>query len=284
MVDGKLIDDAVSLVRRRWTVSPQVGVILGTGLGGLVEDIEVEEDFDFGEIPGFAPATATGHRGRLVCGRLGDSPVVALDGRLHRYEGHDASQITRGVRLLHQLGAGGLIVSNASGGVNPELLPGDLLVMESHINLMFLQAGPRGQGVADDMEWADRPGRWRTSPYYRPWIERAMATASAGGFRATTGTYVAMTGPNYETRAEYRMVRCIGGDVVGMSTVPEVTVASQLGMKVLGLSAVTNVSGPEHQEGASAEAVVEMARSVQPAMRAIVTAIMAGENYPDSSQ
>ena len=179
MVDGQLIDDAVALVRRRWTVSPQLGIILGTGLGELVEDIQVEETFTFGEIPGFTPATATGHRGRLVCGRLGDRPVVALDGRLHRYEGHDASQITRGVRLLHQLGAGGLIVSNASGGVNPELLPGDLLVMESHINLMFLQAGTRGQGAADDMEWADRPGRWRTSPYHRPWIETAMATAAA---------------------------------------------------------------------------------------------------------
>jgi len=284
VVDGQLIDDAVALVRCRWSVSPQMGIILGTGLGELVEDIQVEETFDFGEIPGFTPATATGHRGRLVCGRLGDRPVVALDGRLHRYEGHDASQITRGVRLLRQLGAGGLIVSNASGGVNPELLPGDLLVMESHINLMFLQARCPGQGVASDMAGTDRPGRWRTSPYHRPWIETAMATAAAGGFRATTGTYVAMTGPNYETRAEYRMVRCIGGDVVGMSTVPEVTVASQLGMKVLGLSAVTNVSDPEQQEGASAEAVVEMARSVQPAMRAIVTAIVAGESHSDSSQ
>ncbi|MFP6650439.1 MAG: purine-nucleoside phosphorylase, partial [Pirellulaceae bacterium] len=242
-MDGQLLDEAIDLVRSRWTAIPQVGIILGTGLGELVEDLQVEEIFEFDELPGFVPATALGHRGRLVCGRLNGIPLVVLDGRLHHYEGHDAEQITLGVHLFDQLGAGGLIVSNASGGVNPELAAGDLLVMESHINLMFLQ-------VEDpSSSHLERAGRILVDPYHRPWIEMALGVAFEKGFRATAGTYVAMTGPNYETRAEHRMVRLIGGDVVGMSTVPEVIVASRLGMKVLGLSAVTNVADPEATDG-----------------------------------
>jgi purine-nucleoside phosphorylase len=284
VVDGQLIDEAVDLVRSRWTASPRVGIILGTGLGELVEEIDIEEVLEFSDLPGFTSTTALGHRGRLVCGRLDGQPVVVLDGRLHRYEGHDARQITRPVHLFHRLGAGGLIVSNASGGVNPQLLPGDLLVMDSHVNLMFMRI--EHAGVGDGSEWVSpiRQGRLGASPYHQPWVDAAMEVAAAGGFRAMAGTYVAMTGPNYETRAEYRMVRCIGGDVVGMSTVPEVIVASRLGMKVLGLSAVTNVSDPDHLQEASAEKVVEVARSVQPAMRAIVAAIVAGESQLDSSQ
>jgi len=284
VADGQWIDEAVALVRRRWTPSPRVGIILGTGLGELVEELDIEAVFEFCDLPGFTSTTALGHRGRLVCGRLDGQPVVVLDGRLHRYEGHDAGQITRPVHLFHRLGAGGLIVSNASGGVNPQLLPGDLLVMDSHINLMFMRIEHPGQGAGGELALPGRQGRWRASPYHQPWIDTAMAVAAAGKFRAMTGTYVAMTGPNYETRAEYRMVRRIGGDVVGMSTVPEVTVASYLGMKVLGLSAVTNVSDPDHLQEASADKVVEVARSVQPAMRAIVAAIVAGEGQLDSSQ
>ena len=284
MADGQWIDEAVVLVRRRWTPSPRVGIILGTGLGELVEELDIEAVFEFCDLPGFTSTTALGHRGRLVCGRLDGQPVAVLDGRLHRYEGHDAGQITRPVHLFHRLGAGGLIVSNASGGVNPQLLPGDLLVMDSHINLMFMRIEHPGQGAGGELALPGREGRGQASPYHQPWIDTAMAVAAAGKFRAMTGTYVAMTGPNYETRAEYRMVRRIGGDVVGMSTVPEVTVASHLGMKVLGLSAVTNVADPDHLQGASADKVVEVARSVQPAMRAIVAAIVAGEGQLDSSQ
>ncbi len=277
-MDGQLIDEAVDLVRSRWASTPLVGIILGTGLGGLVEDIEVEEIFEFDELPGFVPATALGHRGRLVCGRLDGKPLVALDGRLHHYEGHDAGQITLGVHLFDRLGAGGLIVSNASGGVNPELTAGDLLVMESHINLMFLQVGDPSSSNQE------RAGRMLADPYHPAWIETALGVALERGFRATAGTYVAMTGPNYETRAEYQMVRRIGGDVVGMSTVPEVIVASRLGMKVLGLSAVTNVADPEATDGTTAGEVIEVARSLQPAMRAIVAAIVTGEAQADSSQ
>jgi len=284
VVDGELIDEAVDVVRSRWTATPLVGIILGTGLGELVENIQVEETFEFSDLPGFLPTTALGHRGRLVCGRLDGLPVVALDGRLHHYEGHDAGQITVGVRLFHGLGARGLIVSNASGGVNPELVAGDLLVMDSHINLMFLQVDDPPCNDADQVELPDRAGRMSAAgPYHLPWIDAALGVASEKGFRAMAGTYVAMTGPNYETRAEYRMVRSIGGDVVGMSTVPEVTVASRLGMKVLGLSAVTNVADPATTGGTSAGEVIEVARSVQPAMRAIVAAIVAGESQPDSS-
>ena len=170
-MDGQLIDEAVDLVRSRWDSMPLVGIILGTGLGGLVEDIEVEEIFEFDELPGFVPATALGHRGRLVCGRLDGKPLVVLDGRLHHYEGHDAGQITLGVHLFHRLGAGGLIVSNASGGVNPELTAGDLLVMESHINLMFLQ-------VEDpSSSHQDRAGRMLADPYHPAWIETALGVA-----------------------------------------------------------------------------------------------------------
>ena len=275
MIDGQLIDEAVSLVRSRWEPSPVLGIILGTGLGELVEDIDIEQVFDFDEIPGLSPTTALGHRGRLVCGRLGSLPVVALEGRLHRYEGHDAGQVTCGVRLFHGLGATGLIVSNASGGVNPELAPGDLLVIQDHINLMFMRIEDPGGGNWDGAELSDRAGRRALSPYHQPWIDEALRVAEQGGFRSMAGTYVAMTGPNYETRAEYHMIRCIGGDVVGMSTVPEVTVAARLGMKVLGLSAVTNVFDPAAGEGANAEKVVQVARTTQPAMRAIVASIAA---------
>jgi purine-nucleoside phosphorylase len=271
-VTSQQIDRAAEQIRSAWNVTPRLGLILGTGLGELADQIDCQLEVSYEQLSGFVGSTAPGHRGRIVCGELLGVPLVALAGRIHRYEGYCYEDITQGVRLLNQLGAPGLVISNASGGLNPELASGDVLVISEHIDLMFLDS-------AGSTEQADRRQLARAScrlesPYDPDWIALALAAAAAGRFSARAGSYLALTGPNYETRAEYRMLRWLGADVVGMSTVPEVAEAARLGMRVLALSAVSNVANPDDPEEVSAEAVIELSRSAQPTMLAIVKALV----------
>lgn len=263
------VDAAAGVVRGRTPARPSVAIILGTGLGGLAEEIAVEAAIPYDEIPGFPLSTVESHVGRLLLGRLGGRPVVAMQGRFHRYEGYALGQVTFPVRVLHALGADTLIVSNACGGMHPLWSPGDLMLIADHINLLGENplVGPNDDRLGPrfpDMSAAYDPGL------------RALARAAALelGITLREGVYVAVAGPNLETRAEYRMLRSLGADVVGMSTVPEVIVANHEGMRVLGLSIITDQCLPDALEPASIDRIIATARGAEPSLRRLVAGVV----------
>jgi purine-nucleoside phosphorylase len=259
------IEEAVAAIRRRWPGNPQAGIILGTGLGSLAEQIETQATISYEEIPHFPKSTTIGHTGQLVLGRCGGATVAAMEGRFHAYEGYTFEQLTFPVRVMKALGANTLIVSNACGGMNPAYACGDILVIDDHINLL---PGNPLTGPNDDSLGPRFPDMSR--PYDPALIEAALAVARREGFAAHRGVYVAVLGPNLETRAEYRFLRTIGADVVGMSTVPEVIVAVHAGMRVLGLSVVTDMCLPDELEPANIEKILAVAATAEPKLRAIV--------------
>ncbi len=212
--------EASAAIRNVWKETPQAGIILGTGLGGLAEQIEIQASFDYEEIPNFPCSTATSHRGRLVCGRLEGLPVIAMEGRFHMYEGYSLKEITLPVRVMKHMGARLLVVSNACGGMNPYHRCGDIMLIDDHINL--LGDNPL-IGVNDDRLGPRFPDM--SEPYDRGLIQQVMEIGRQQNIHLHRGVFVAVSGPNLETRAEYRFLRQIGADAVGMSTVPEVIVA-----------------------------------------------------------
>jgi len=266
------IADAVAAVRGRWQRVPQVGIILGTGLGGFAKQVSAEAVIGYETIPHFPRATALGHRGQFVCGTINGLGVVTMEGRFHLYEGYSATQITLPVRVMHALGIKLLIISNASGGVNPAYRPGDLLVIDDHINLMGANplVGPNMDALGPRFPDMSRP-------YDPELVEQALAIARREGITAHRGVYVALTGPNYETRAEYRFLRVIGGDVVGMSTVPEVIVAAHMGLRVVALSTITNVALVDGQPPTDGHDVIEVAAHAEQKVRKIVLGLLAEE-------
>jgi len=266
------IAEAAEFIRKKWPTKPHAGIILGTGLGNLASAIEGPVTIPYADIPHFPRSTAIGHKGQLVCGTLAGLPLVAMQGRFHFYEGYPAWQITLPVRVIKALGAGLLVVSNASGGLNPQYRSGDVMIIDDHINLMW--ANPL-IGINDESLGPRFPDMSR--PYDRELIDRAMAIARRENFVAHCGTYVAVAGPNYETRAELRFLRKIGGDVVGMSTVPEVLVAVHAGLRVLAISTVTNECRPDTPTATSGEEVVAIGASAEHKVRAIVMGILAEE-------
>ncbi|MFZ5829566.1 MAG: purine-nucleoside phosphorylase [Planctomycetota bacterium] len=263
------IEQAVEVIRRKYVGQPKVGLVLGTGLGGVAERIDGEVAFDYESIPNFPQSTTASHAGRLLCGTLMGVPLVAMEGRFHAYEGYTQRQITFPVRVMRALGADVLIVSNACGGMNPHYASGDIVVIEDHINLM---SGNPLVGVNDDRLGPRFPDM--SAPYDRQLAARAMEIARKENFVAHRGVYVAVTGPNLETRAEYRFLRAIGADVVGMSTVPEVLVAVHAGMRVLGLSVVTDLCFPESLKPAVLEEILEVAAAAEPKLRKIVLGVV----------
>jgi purine-nucleoside phosphorylase len=263
------IDEAVAAIRREWRPAASAGIILGTGLGGLAQEIEVQASLDYERIPHFPASTAISHAGRLVCGRLAGADVVAMEGRFHVYEGYTYEQVTFPVRVMKALGASLLIVSNACGGMNPQYARGDIMVIEDHINLM---GGNPLIGPNDDALGPRFPDMCR--PYDSTLIETAMEIARRENFAAHRGVYVAVTGPNLETRAEYRFLRLIGADVVGMSTVPEAIVAVHAGMRILGLSIVTDMCLPDALEPADIQTILATAAVAEPKLRAIVKGVL----------
>lgn len=263
------VQAAAAAVRERFAHRPAAAIILGTGLGDLAARIANPVSIDYADIPGFPLSTVESHAGRLLCGTLAGRPVVAMQGRFHRYEGYSLRQVTFPVRVMRALGADTLLVSNACGGMHPLWSAGDLMLLADHINL--LGDSPL-IGPNDDRLGPRFPD---LSACYDPAL-RALARREAArlGVTLREGVYVAVAGPNLETRAEYRMLRAIGADVVGMSTVPEVIVAVHSGMRVLGLSIVTDMCLPDQLEPATLERIIAVARRAEPSLTALVLAVL----------
>lgn len=262
-----IITEAATLIAAEWPHTPRVAIILGSGLGGAGAALTNRVAIPYDRIPHFARSTAHGHSGQLVCGLLDGVPVVIMEGRQHAYEGYPLQQITLPVRVMKRLGADLLIVTNACGGLNPQYRTGDLMVIEDHINL--LGDNPL-IGINDERLGPRFPDM--SAPYTPELIDAALAVARRENFVAHKGVYVAVTGPNLETRAEYRFLRTIGADVVGMSTVPEVLVAVHSSMRVLGISVITDMCLPDALEVATVEHILATARAAEPKLRAIITA------------
>lgn len=263
------VEEAASVVRERFTARPDAAIILGTGLGKLAHEIEADATIEYGDIPGFPLSTVESHAGRLLCGTLGGKTVVAMQGRFHRYEGYSLQQVTFPVRVMRALGADTLIVSNACGGLNPLWSAGDLMVIADHINL--LGDSPL-IGPNDDRLGPRFPDL--STPYDAGLRDLASSVAAEQRIPVREGVYVAVAGPNLETRAEYRFLRAIGADVVGMSTVPEVLVAIHAGMRVLGLSIITDMCLPDALEPATVERIIAVANRTEPMLTDLVRGVL----------
>lgn len=263
------IRGAVAAIRERTSAPAEVAVILGTGLGRLAEEMSVAATIPYREVPGFPISTVETHEGRLLVGRLGGRAVVAMQGRFHRYEGYTLQQVTFPVRVLRALGARTLVVSNACGGMHPLWTAGDLVLIADHINLLGDNplVGPNDDALGP---------RFPDMSAAYDFALRALAREAARDLRLTLreGVYVAVTGPNLETGAEYRFLRSIGADVVGMSTVPEVIVAVHGGMRVLGLSIITDQCLPDALEPADIEKIIATAAAAEPNLTRLVTTVL----------
>jgi purine-nucleoside phosphorylase len=248
-----------------------VGIILGTGLGGLVSEIEVEKQLMYANIPDFPISTLEFHSGKLIFGKLNGIKVVAMQGRLHYYEGYSMQQITFPVRVMKMLGIKTLFVSNASGSLNPDFKKGDLMVIEDHINLQ-----PQNPLTGRNEEELGPRFPDMSQPYQRHLIDKALAIAKANNIICRKGVYVAVTGPNLETKAEYKYLRVIGGDAVGMSTVPEAIVANHMGLPVFAISVLTDEGFPEILKPVSLDEILAVAYEAEPKMTLILKELIAG--------
>lgn len=261
----ELIQETAEFIRREVGDIPQIAVILGTGLGDLVNHIDVKCELDYHNIPNFPVSTVEGHSGKLIFGNLGDKYIMAMQGRFHYYEGYDMKQVTFPVRVMRALGVETLFVSNAAGGMNKEFKVGDVMIITDHINLFpenplrgknFNELGPRFPAM--------------TEAYNHALINMADDIARENDIRLMHGVYVGTPGPTFETPAEYEYFRIIGGDAVGMSTVPEVIVANHAGMRVFGLSVITDLGGKDIKEVPTHEEVQKAAVKAQPIMTKII--------------
>jgi len=263
------VEAAVASIRSRCSILPRFGIVLGTGLGGLSREIDVEARIPYGEIPGFPDPRVTSHEGHLVLGRLAGEPIAAFEGRYHYYEGYTLEELTLPVRVMKALGVEAAIFSNAAGGLNPQLRTGDILLITDHINLMGVNPliGPN-----DDVLGPRFPDM--IEPYDLAIADRLEAIALRSGMRLPRGVYAALTGPCLETRAEYRWLQRIGADAVGMSTVPEVIVAVHAGLRSAGLSCITDMCLPDALRPVRIEEILEVAAAAEPRMTRLVKALL----------
>ena len=259
------VQETVAFIQNKTNFSPEYGVILGSGLGGFVEDITVEYTLPYTEIPNFPVSTVVGHKGALLFGTIGDKKVVAMQGRFHYYEGYDMKQVTFPVRVMKYLGVSKLIVSNASGGVNPSFQVGDVMLIKDHIN-MFPEHPLRG---TNDERFGPRFVNM-SEPYSLAMMEKAKAIAKEMKLDLKVGVYLGLQGPTFETLAEYKMVKAVGGDCVGMSTVPEVIVAKHMNMDCLGISVITDMGDEDNIEEVNHEEVLEAAKKAEPFVRKLI--------------
>lgn len=259
------VNTTVDYIRTRTSIVPRVGVILGTGLGDFVQEIHAELTIPYSELPNFPVSTVEGHQGRLIFGRIGGQSVVAMQGRFHFYEGYSMDEVTFPIRVMKALGVEVLILSNACGGVNPDFEVGDLMIITDHINLMGTNPliGPNDSKLGPrfpDMSEA----------YDKNLVKMALSSAEALGQHVRTGVYAAVTGPVYETPSEYRFIRVIGADAVGMSTVPENIVARHSGMRVFAISVITDLGVEGRIEKITHEEVIRAARAAEPRLARLV--------------
>jgi len=263
------VDTCVTAIRKHWDKDAKVGIILGTGLGALARAIETEAEIQYGELPGMPVTTVETHQGRLVMGRLAGHSVAAMEGRLHLYEGFSPLDVTFPVRVLRGLGAEILIVSNIAGGLSPYHSVGDLVVIEDHINLTGANplVGPNDEGLGP--RFPDM-----LEPYDKRLVELAEEIALQNGIKLQRGVYAGVLGPCLETRAEYRYLRKIGADLVGMSTVAEVIVAVHAGMKTLGISVVSDRCLPDALEPCNIPAIIKAGQDAEPKLKKIVMGVI----------
>lgn len=255
------IQEAADFLNGKMRCHPEIAIVLGTGLGSLVHEISDKQEIDYADIPHFPVSTVEGHGGKLIVGRLGNRDVMAMQGRFHYYEGYGMKEVTFPIRVMHALGIRKLFVSNAAGGTHPDFKVGDLMMITDHINL-FPEHPLRGHNIPYGPRFPDM-----SEAYSKEWVELAMRLAGEKGWLLRKGVYLGTQGPTYETPAEYRMFRLLGADAVGMSTVPEVIVARHCGMKVLGVSVITNVAASADAVAeASHEEVQQVADAAQPRM------------------
>ena len=268
--------EAVAAVRGAGGTRPRVGIVLGTGLGGLADSIEVEASMAYEDLPHFPVSTVESHHGKLLLGTLEGVPVVAMQGRFHRYERYTLRQIAFPIRVMKLLGADTLIVSAACGGMNPLWGPGDLVLLDDHIN--FIGDSPLTGPNLDELgpRFPDM-----SVPYDTGLQDMAAAVALAAGTPLRRGVYVAVVGPQLETRAEYRMLRAMGADVVGMSTVPEVIAARHMGMRVLAVAVITDQCLPDALEVADVPTIIATARAAEPKLARVVRGVLRGLGVPD---
>lgn len=264
------VEKAVAAIRGRWDSTPYAGIILGTGLGNLAEKIDVEAAIDYEDIPNFPRSTALSHRGRLVCGKLQGVCVMVMEGRVHMYEGYPLKQVTMPVRVMKAIGARMLVVSNACGGINPQYNLGDIMVIDDHINL--LGDNPL-IGINDDRLGPRFPDM--SQPYDFGLIDCAQHVARQLDVHVHRGVFAAVAGPNLETRAEYRFLRNLGADVVGMSTVPETIVAVHCGLPTIGFSVITDLCFPDSLQPADVNEIVRVANETEPKLTALVLGVLA---------
>ena len=259
------INEALNYIQSKTKVKPEIGIILGTGLGSLVNEIDVEQFIPYGEILHFPISTVETHDGKLILGQLGGKKVVAMQGRFHFYEGYSMKQITFPVRVMKKLGIHTLLISNAAGGMNPEFKRGDLMIITDHINLLgdnpligpnLDEFGPRFPDMSE--------------PYSNKLISLAEKVASDNSIKTQKGVFVAVSGPNLETKAEYRFLRNIGADVVGMSTVPENIVAIHSGLKVFGMSVITDECFPDTLQPVNVQEIIATAKNTEPKLTLIM--------------
>jgi purine-nucleoside phosphorylase len=264
------IQETVQYIKQRTSnFEPEIGIVLGTGLGGLVTEIEVEFSLMYSNIPNFPISTLEFHSGKLIFGTLNGKKVIAMQGRLHYYEGYSMQQITFPIRVMKALGIQWLFVSNAAGSLNPNFKKGDLMVINDHINLQP-ESPLRGR---NDSEMGPRfPDM--SAPYNKNLIEKALEIARANDITCHQGVYVSVTGPNLETRAEYKYLKIIGGDAVGMSTVPEVIVANHMSVPVFAISVLTDEGFPEDLQPVSLEEIIETAKNAEPKMTHILSQLI----------
>ena len=263
------INETLEVIRKHTKENYPVGIILGTGLGGLVKEIKIEHEIDYSELPHFPLSTVESHKGKLIFGLIAGKKVVAMQGRFHYYEGYSMQQITYPVRVMKYLGVNTLLVSNACGGMNPIYRRGDVMLMADHINLLgdnpligknLDELGPRFPDMSE--------------PYSQELIKIAEEVALENKIKLQKGVYVAVPGPNLETKAEYRFLRAIGADVVGMSTIPEDIVANHMGMKVLGISIVTDECFPDALKPANVEEIIAAAMEAEPRMTLVMKEVI----------
>lgn len=265
----EMINETLAVIKKTTDKNYEVGIILGTGLGGLVKDISVEHEIDYSELPHFPLSTVESHHGKLIFGKIGGKNVVAMQGRFHFYEGYSMQQITYPVRVMKFLGVKTLLVSNACGGMNPIYQRGDIMLMVDHINLL----GDNPLIGKNEDEFGPRfPDM--SEPYNLELIKLAEQVALENKVKVQKGVYVAVPGPNLETKAEYRFLRAIGADVVGMSTIPENIVANHMGMKVLGLSIITDECFPDALKPAKVEEIIAAAMAAEPKMTLIMKEVI----------
>jgi purine-nucleoside phosphorylase len=263
------INETLQVIRKKTKDEYPVGIILGTGLGGLVKDIDVEFELDYADLPHFPLSTVESHQGKLIFGKISDKKVVAMQGRFHYYEGYTMQQITFPVRVMKFLGVKTLLVSNACGGMNPLYKRGDIMLMVDHINLLGDnpligknedELGPRFPDMSE--------------PYSNALVELAEEVALDNKIKVQKGVYIAVPGPNLETKAEYRFLRAAGADVVGMSTIPENIVANHMGIKVLGLSIITDECFPDALKPANVHEIIAVAMEAEPRMTLIMKEVI----------